>query len=234
MQWFLDVKIGTKLLAGFVVVALIAAGIGYIGVSSLKTADDSDTMLYEQNTVPAVLMGKVSTNFQQVRVNTRDILLAQTPEEVNADAQSIITEREEITKLLAQVEKADEYRAMRIRNHGIYRRELGGVPGIVFQKDETDALCVHWMNTLKLEPRAFGVGRDELVSHLKSKGVETRLLFTGMHRQKALIDFGCDWRGDFYVTDDLTANGLYLPSASDLSEEDIVYVCDAIKKVKSS
>jgi len=130
---------------------------------------------------------------------------------------------------LAQVEKADEYRAMRIKNHGVYRRELSSVPGIVFQKDEKDSLCVHWMNTVKLEPRAFGVGRDELVAHLKSKGVETRLLFTGMHRQKALIDFGCDWRGDFYVTDDLTANGLYLPSASNLSEDDIVYVCDAIK-----
>jgi dTDP-4-amino-4,6-dideoxygalactose transaminase len=61
---------------------------------------------------------------------------------------------------------------MRIRNHGIYRRELAGVAGIVFQEDEKDSLHVHWMNTVKLEPKAFGATRDELVAHLKERGVE--------------------------------------------------------------
>jgi perosamine synthetase len=133
---------------------------------------------------------------------------------------------------LAQVEKADDYRAMRIKNHGIYRRELAGTPGIVFQEDTRDAQNVHWMNTIKLESRAFGISRDALVAHLKGVGIETRLLFTGMHRQKSLLDLGCDGSGAYAVTDDLTANGLYLPSASNLKEDDVVYVCDAIKKAR--
>jgi methyl-accepting chemotaxis protein len=105
MQWFLDLKIGTKLLAGFIFVALIAAAIGYVGITSLKAADASDTELYEQRTVPVVQMGKISTFFQRVRVNTRDILLAKTPEEIEDYAQKIKTYRDEMTKLSSEIEK---------------------------------------------------------------------------------------------------------------------------------
>lgn len=34
---------------------------------------------------------------------------------------------------LAQVEKADEYRALRIRNNGIYRELLAKIPGLQMQ-----------------------------------------------------------------------------------------------------
>jgi len=39
---------------------------------------------------------------------------------------------------LAQVEKADEYRAMRIHNHQCYAEYLKDVPGIIFQKQHPD------------------------------------------------------------------------------------------------
>ena len=38
--------------------------------------------------------------------------------------------------------------------------------------------------------------------------------------------------GEFPVSDWLTQNGLYLPSASNLSEETITYVCDSISKLR--
>ena len=131
---------------------------------------------------------------------------------------------------LAQVEKADEYRAMRIRNADLYKKFLKDVPGIVFQKDTVDSVNVHWMNTIALVPEEFGCARDQLMGHLKAHGVETRLLFVGMHHQPCLRKVGCDCGGDYPVTDNLTANGLYLPSASNLSEDDIRYVCDKIRE----
>jgi methyl-accepting chemotaxis protein len=106
MQWFLDLKIGTKLLAGFVFVAIIAAAIGYVGVTSLNTANDSDTVLYEKRTVPIVQMGKMSTLFQRVRVNTRDILLAKSSDEIEDFVLKIKTYRDEMTKLSGEIEKS--------------------------------------------------------------------------------------------------------------------------------
>lgn len=131
---------------------------------------------------------------------------------------------------LAQVEKADDYRAMRIRNNELYRKYLEGVPGIIFQSlPEEGCIDVCWMNTIVLDPEKFGHTKDETVTFLKSQNIDTRLLFKSMSRQKSLADFGCDCSGEYIVTDWLNENGFYLPSASNLGEETIKDICQVIK-----
>ena len=129
---------------------------------------------------------------------------------------------------LAQTERADYYRDLRIRNGLLYRELLGDIPGIVLQKDQENGKNVFWMNGLCVKPEEYGRTRDELVSHLAGKGVDTRLFFNGMHRQPALRKFGCDCSGDFPVSGFLADNGFYLPSGSGLSAEDIRFVCQII------
>lgn len=133
---------------------------------------------------------------------------------------------------LAQVEKADEYREMRINNANLYMRYLSDVSGITFQKDEPDSLNVHWMNTIVIDPTIYGHNKDELIAHLKANNIDTRLLFQSMSKQKSLKDFGCDCSGTYPVTDWLSDNGFYLPSASSLTEEQIKYICNVIKEFK--
>lgn len=133
---------------------------------------------------------------------------------------------------LAQVEKADEYRDMRIKNANLYMRYLSDVPGITFQKDEPDSLNVHWMNTIVIDPKIYGHNKDELIAHLKANNIDTRLLFQSMSKQKSLKDFGCDCSGTYPVTDWLSDNGFYLPSASSLTEDQIKYICNVIKEFK--
>lgn len=129
---------------------------------------------------------------------------------------------------LAQVEKADEYKAMRIKNHALYQKYLGDVPGIIFQQKHPKALSVEWMNAIVLNPEEYGHTKDELIAYLKTQGIDTRLLFNGMHRQKSLEDHGCDCSGAYPVCDWLSENGFYLPSASSLSEEQIKQICISI------
>lgn len=133
---------------------------------------------------------------------------------------------------LAQTEKADEYRDMRIHNAKLYMKNLSDCPGIIFQKGQANGLNVHWMNTIVINPLEYGHTKDELVAHLKENGIDTRLLFVSMHRQKSLKDFGCDCSGEYPVTDWLTENGFYLPSASSLKEKQIEYICGVIKDFK--
>lgn len=129
---------------------------------------------------------------------------------------------------LAQVEKADVYKDLRIKNNTLYREFLKDVPGILFQPLQPDYLNVSWMNAIVVDPAKYGHTKDELIAHLKTNGIDTRLLFNGMHNQKSLSDFGCDCSGDYSVSDWLTQNGLYLPSASNLSEEEIKGICKLI------
>jgi perosamine synthetase len=131
---------------------------------------------------------------------------------------------------LAQTEKADEYRHLRLKNRELYKNTLDDVRGINFQLDEENGLNVGWMNAILLEPNVYGRTRDELVDHLGSSGIETRLFFTGMHMQPSLRNFGCNCRGNYAVTENLTENGLYLPSSSSLNESRICFISEIIKK----
>jgi perosamine synthetase len=129
---------------------------------------------------------------------------------------------------LAQVEKADEYRNFRIKNNQLYRKLLKNVPGIIFQPELEGYLNVSWMNAVVIDSDKFGCSKDELMVYLKNQGIDTRLLFNGMHNQKSLKEYGCDISGAYPVSDYLTKNGFYLPSASNLHEEDIQYICRQI------
>lgn len=130
---------------------------------------------------------------------------------------------------LAQVEKADDYKEMRIHNHQLYKKYLSDVPGIIFQSDpDNDCVDVCWMNTIVIDPVRYGHHKDDLIDHLREKGIDTRLLFTGMHKQKAMMDYGCDCSGEYPVCEWLTENGFYLPSSSSLTEEQIKLICGII------
>ncbi|OQY11697.1 MAG: aminotransferase DegT [Desulfobacteraceae bacterium 4572_187] len=131
---------------------------------------------------------------------------------------------------LAQTEKADEYKKRRMHNGKLYRNYLKDIKGIILQEKQADAENVFWMNGILLNPALYGRSRDQLIEHLKKKGVDTRLFFVGMHRQPSLLKFGCDCSGCYPVTDNLTENGLYLPSGSNLSKNKIRYICDVIKQ----
>ena len=82
---------------------------------------------------------------------------------------------------LAQVEKADEYKAMRMRNNNLYRTLLADVPGIIFQPHLEGYVNVGWMNAIVIDADVYGRTKDEMIPLLKEKGIDTRLLFNGMY-----------------------------------------------------
>lgn len=104
MKWYYNLNMSSKLILGFTIVALIAAFIGYQGITSIYEIDDNDTELYEKMTVPIQLMADVQNYFQKVRVNTRDILLADTGEQEKFK-ERIHTYSVEITKRMDEFEK---------------------------------------------------------------------------------------------------------------------------------
>lgn len=136
---------------------------------------------------------------------------------------------------LAQVEKGNYYRELRIRNAEYYNKYLGQCKWITFQKDyslhevkETQKLNVHWMNGILVDTEKLGRSREELTNHLKENGIDTRVFFTGMNKQPALQKFGCNCTGYYEITDNLSKNGFYLPSGSNLEECDIKKITDRI------
>lgn len=104
MKWFYNLKVSSKLLGGFILVALIAGFVGYMGITNINTIDKSDTELYENMTIPISQMGDISTYFQRVRLNTREILLVKTPEEKKEINGKIKTYRDSIDAIAKRFE----------------------------------------------------------------------------------------------------------------------------------
>ncbi|HLP18273.1 MAG TPA: MCP four helix bundle domain-containing protein, partial [Bacteroidota bacterium] len=105
MQWFYDLRIGTKLISAFVLVAIIAAFVGYEGVTSLQAADDSDTILFENNTMPLSYSGDLSASFHRMRANLIFLINAKSAEERKDYTQRISDRRADIEKAEAAFSK---------------------------------------------------------------------------------------------------------------------------------
>ncbi len=106
MKWFMNMKIAAKLLSSFIVVAIIAAVVGAVGIVSLKTADNSDTELYKNMTVPISQVADINKDFQMVRVSARDIIIEQNAEKIKVLEESINERMADMKKVAAEAEKA--------------------------------------------------------------------------------------------------------------------------------
>ncbi|NUN70908.1 MAG: MCP four helix bundle domain-containing protein, partial [Bacteroidetes bacterium] len=106
MKWFYDLKIGTKLITSFVLVALVGAFLAYVGITSIKAADESDTALYEKNLVPITDVGTIATAFQRLRNNMLELTVSKTEAQREDLFARIADRRKEIATALAKIEDA--------------------------------------------------------------------------------------------------------------------------------
>jgi methyl-accepting chemotaxis protein len=105
MQWFKQLKLGTKLILSFVFVALLAAVIGGIGIVQLKKADERSSFLYENKMMKLEHISTVYSYFQMVRVMTREAILASDTEQHAVVAKTMAGYTDTIDARLALYEK---------------------------------------------------------------------------------------------------------------------------------
>lgn len=128
---------------------------------------------------------------------------------------------------LAQVERFDEFVQLRIGHARLYNSMLKGIKGIILPPETKDVKNVYWMYSILIEDE-LGISRDELRGGLAERGVETRTFFIPMHLQPIYFR---RYPQRFPIAEELCRKGMYLPSASSLTEEEINYVVKSIISV---
>lgn len=132
---------------------------------------------------------------------------------------------------VAQLERIDEFIAMRRQNAYYYNRILKEIPGITLPPEKEWARSVYWMYAIIIEDE-FGMSRDKIMNELGKRGIGTRAFFVPMHVQPAFNNMGL-FRGERYpVAEEIGAKGLYLPSSSGLTKEQKDYICACIRELK--
>jgi perosamine synthetase len=105
-----------------------------------------------------------------------------------------------------------------------YSRLLAGVAGVTLPPEATDVLNTYWMYSILIEKK-FGRSRDELMTHLRSAGVETRRFFCPCHSMPAYRR-----RGERHpIAEALSKKGINLPSSTKLTDSQIARVVEEIK-----
>ena len=74
---FADTKLGTKMIGGFVFVALISALIGVSSLMNIRKMAQADQRLYDQSTAPLPELSTIGVSFQGMRIASRDFINAQ-------------------------------------------------------------------------------------------------------------------------------------------------------------
>lgn len=125
----------------------------------------------------------------------------------------------------AQLEVLPERIQARRENFRIYRELLGGIDGVDFLEEPVGYFSNRWLTTITVDPARTGTTREALRLALEAHNIESRPLWKPMHQQPIFATCRHFGRG---VSDALFADGLCLPSGSNLNVSDLHRVVDLI------
>ena len=117
-----------------------------------------------------------------------------------------------------QLKVLNERVAARRQNFELYRKALGGLPGVGFMPEAAYGRSNRWLTCITVEPEEFGASREDIRLALEEENIEARPVWKPMHLQPVFAM--CRKRGGDTAAE-IFANGLCLPSGSNLREEDI-------------
>lgn len=82
MNFFRNLKISVRLLVSFIIVALISAVIGTIGIINIDNLNKADIQMYEKNVQPLDQLVTMAYDFGAIRSRVKDVLLSSKLEDI--------------------------------------------------------------------------------------------------------------------------------------------------------
>jgi len=133
---------------------------------------------------------------------------------------------------VSQIERMAEIVRKKRRIGQEYTRRLQDIKTIQLPAEQPWARNVYWMYGIVLSSDTR-MDAAVFAQKLKNRGIETRPFFLGMHEQPVFQRQGL-FHGERYpVTERIARQGLYLPSGTGLTEEQLVAVSTAVREVLS-
>ena len=131
-----------------------------------------------------------------------------------------------------QMSRLDELLTKREQVAAWYEARLSEIPGVEIPIVVSNTTRMSWfVYVVRFDAK---IDRDALAEHLKAKGVPVRPYFVPIHLQPYMVERFGYREGDFPVTEDLGRRGLALPFSGVMTEEQVEYVCQAIREVLSA
>lgn len=109
-----------------------------------------------------------------------------------------------------------------------YRELLRNVPGVEFHTEPSgEYFSNYWLTCITIDTVKSVSSREKLRLNLEAENIESRPLWKPMHLQPVFSDCPAYVNG---TAEALFENGLCLPSGSNLTEEDLIRIEEAMKR----
>jgi perosamine synthetase len=134
---------------------------------------------------------------------------------------------------LAQLERIEELVIRKRQIFDWYKESLGGFSGINLNHEAEGVKNTYWMVTAILDEK-LGVQKPELIERLQEKGIDARPFFNPLSTLPAYQGVLPEPQPQNTVSLSLSPFGINLPSALNLTQEQVYYVADSLKKCLTS
>ncbi len=129
---------------------------------------------------------------------------------------------------VAQLRQIDRFLERRKEIDMLYRKLLLGIAGIILPPANTKkrkGVC--WQFSMRIENKTFGMSRNQLITFLKRKSIETRPFFISLHKLPMY-----KMKNNFPHSDVISQEGISLPTSMHLSNKEIIYIVHSIKEAQ--
>jgi methyl-accepting chemotaxis protein len=104
MKFLGKLKIGPRLIAGFLIVCAVFTAVNVYSISNTMQIDKQSSQLYLQETEPIEMLAQVAQLYQRTRVIVRDIILMEDMDGKESEAENLLAKDEQINELLSKLE----------------------------------------------------------------------------------------------------------------------------------
>ncbi|GGH64378.1 putative pyridoxal phosphate-dependent aminotransferase EpsN [Paenibacillus silvae] len=115
-----------------------------------------------------------------------------------------------------------------------YHRELASVPGVTILDEQAYGRSTHWLTTMLLDPKQVGIEPVEIIKVLEENNIEARPIWKPMHLQPLFKQYSYySHAEDEDISANIFAQGLCLPSGTNMSDLEIDEISNIVKKLIS-
>ena len=132
---------------------------------------------------------------------------------------------------IAQLERIDEILFKREKIIKSYKERLDGIQDLILPRFEQNKKISWFVYVIRLNNNRSHEERDFVLNRLKERGIQCSNYFPPIHLQpfyKKLFGFR---KGDFPVTEKVSARTIALPFYNNLRDEQIDYICENLKQI---
>ena len=130
----------------------------------------------------------------------------------------------------AQFQRIEELLANKRRQLKMYKERLSDVEDIEMNQDPVGGVHGAWMPTIVIG-KSYGINKDEVIKKLAELSIPCRPFFYPLSSLPAYPGYREKYESLNIYSYDISPRGINLPCAANLSDEQIEYICEGVRKV---